>query len=234
MNFLKTLQTAKKQNKKLIAILIDPDKVSVKDVKDICNRINTAPINYLFLGGSTVSNHKTEVIAKEIQKHISKSIILFPGDYTHLTNYADGLLFLNLISGNNPEYLIHQQVKSIPFLSKSNLEIVSTGYLLIDGNKETSTIKVSKTKPIAQENIDLIKNISLAGELMGQQLIYLEAGSGAKTPVQEHVINAVNNSVNIPIIAGGGIKTFEMINKAHQAGATLVVVGTAFEMNNLF
>ncbi|MGY5354659.1 phosphoglycerol geranylgeranyltransferase [Wenyingzhuangia sp. IMCC45467] len=234
MNFLNTLQTARKENKKLIAVLIDPDKVSITDTKNICARINKAPVDYLLLGGSTVCNNKTEIIAKELQKHIKIPIILFPGDYSHLTNYADALLFLNLISGNNPEYLINQQVKAIPFLSKSDLEIVSTSYILIDGNKETSTIKVSKTTPITPKNTNLIKDTALAGQYMGHQLVYLEAGSGANLPVGKHVVNTVYNSVNIPIIVGGGINTPKKINEIHNAGATLVVIGTAFELKNIF
>lgn len=234
MSFLKTLQKARQQNKKLIAILVDPDKVTIAKVKHICSRINNAPVDYLFLGGSTVCQYQTEMIAKEIKKYIQKPIVLFPGDYTHLTNHADALLFLNLISGNNPEYLINQQVKAVPFVRNTSLEVVSTGYILIDGNKETSTLKVSKTKPIAQDNIEHIKNTAFAGQLMGQQLIYLEAGSGANLPVGKDVVNAVNNSINIPIIVGGGIKNFEKINEIHQSGATLVVIGTAFELNRIF
>ncbi|ANW95133.1 hypothetical protein AXE80_01995 [Wenyingzhuangia fucanilytica] len=234
MNFLNTLQTAKKENKKLIAVLVDPDKVTVADVKNICHRINNAPVDYLFLGGSTVCNNQTEIIAKEIKKHISKPVVLFPGDYKHLTNCADALLFLNLISGDNPEYLIHQQVKAVPFLLKSKLEVIPTSYILIDGKKETSTIKVSKTTPIPPTNQNLIKDTALAGQYMGHQLVYLEAGSGAHLPVGKPVVNAVYNSVNIPIIVGGGISTQQKINEVHNAGATLVVVGTAFELNSIF
>lgn len=234
MNFLNTLKTAKKENKKLIAVLIDPDKVSVADVKNICTRINNAPVDYILLGGSTVCDHQTENIAKEIKQHTHKQVILFPGNHKHLTNFADALLLLSLISGDNPEYLIHQQIKAVPFLRTSSLEIISTGYILIDGNKETSTLKVTKTQPIAQENIEHIVNTSLAGQYIGQQLLYLEAGSGANLPVGKHVVNAVSNSLNIPIIVGGGIKSMKKIKETHKAGATLVVVGTAFELNNIF
>lgn len=234
MNILKTLETAKKEGKKLIAVLIDPDKTSVNDVQNICNRINKAPVDYILMGGSTVSINQTALITKEAKKHCTKPIILFPGDYTHLTNTADALFFLNLISGDNPEYLIHQQVKSIPFLEKSTLEVISTGYILIDGGTETSTMKVSKTTPIPQADIPHIGNTAKAGEFMGQKLIYLEAGSGANKPVEKEIIEQVSNSLNIPIIVGGGIKSSKAIKQAHNAGATLVVVGTAFEESNLF
>lgn len=234
MNILKTLETAKKEHKKLLAVLIDPDKTLPGQIETICKRIDNAPIDFILIGGSTVDINHTELIVTEIKKHTSLKTILFPGDYTQLTNEADALLFLNLISGNNPEYLIHQQVKSVPFLQNSCLEIISTGYILIDGKTKTSTMEVSKTNPIPQTHMQHITNTAKAGELMGQKLIYLEAGSGAKEPVRKDIIEQVTNSVNIPIIVGGGIKSAEGIKKAHNAGATLIVVGTAFEENNLF
>lgn len=234
MNILKRLQIAKKENQKLIAILIDPDKTEISNVKNICERINKSSIDYILMGGSIVCKNQTEIIAQETKKHSSKPIILFPGDYSHLTNEADALLFLNLISGNNPEYLIQQQIKSIPFLEKSSLEIISTGYILIDGGTKTCTMKVSNTQPLPQNNILLIKNTAKAGELMGQKLMYLEAGSGAEKPVKKHIIEQVNNSLNIPIIVGGGLRTQLEIDNIHSAGATLVVIGTAFEQEKIY
>jgi len=233
-SILKTLQKAHLKNDKLLAVLIDPDKVNKLEVPEICLRIEKANADFILMGGSTVDANQTNTITQEVKKHSKKPLILFPGDYTQLTNYAEALLFLNLISGNNPEYLIKQQIKSVPFLEKSNLEVISTGYILIDGGKETSTIKVSNTKPINQNNLEQIKNTAKAGELMGQQLTYLEAGSGAAFPVNKHVVNATFNCLNIPIIVGGGIKTSKQIKEIHQAGATLVVVGTAFENKELF
>ncbi|NIJ46217.1 putative glycerol-1-phosphate prenyltransferase [Wenyingzhuangia heitensis] len=234
MNILNILETAKKKGQKLISVLIDPDKTLVEEVPSICSRINNAPIDFIFLGGSTVNKDKTEIIAKEIQKHTSVSIVLFPGDYTHLTNYANAVLLLNLISGNNPEYLINQQVKAIPFLQKSNLEIISTGYVLVDGETTTSTIKVTQTTAIPQQDKEKITHTCVAGQYMGQHVLYLEAGSGATQPVGKDVVNAVFNSVNIPIIVGGGIRSLKKITEIHMAGATLVVIGTAFEKNNIF
>ncbi|MEN8765188.1 MAG: geranylgeranylglyceryl/heptaprenylglyceryl phosphate synthase [Wenyingzhuangia sp.] len=234
MSFLKTLQTAQLQNKKLVAVLIDPDKVSVPVVDNICKRINKAPVDYLLLGGSIVGSNQTEIIAKEIQKHTTKPVILFPGDYTHLTEHADALLFLNLISGNNPEYLIHQQVKAAPLLRKTSLEVVSTGYILINEDNNSSTLNVTKTKPIDPKDTSLIKNTALAGQLMGQKVLYLEAGSGSKQAIEKTVINAVHKTVHLPIIVGGGIKDKNKIHEIHKAGATLVVIGTAFELNRIF
>jgi len=234
MNILKTIKTAKKEGIKLIAVLIDPDKVVVADVLNICKRVHKSSVDFLFLGGSTVSKNKTEIIAKEIKKHSKIPLVLFPGDYKHLTNTADAVLLLNLISGNNPEYLIQQQIKAVPFLTQSSLEIISTGYVLINGGTTTSTLKVTQTRPIEQQNIKHIKNTCIAGEYMGQQLIYLEAGSGANYSVSKDIVLSISNSINIPIIVGGGIKSKNEIEKIHNAGATLVVIGTAFETNTLF
>lgn len=234
MSLLSQLVLAKKTNQKLIAVLIDPDKTSLKEVEKICKRINNSTIDFILMGGSIVCENQTELIAKETKKFSSKPIILFPGDHTQLTNEADALLFLNLISGDNPEYLIHQQTKSVPFLEKSNLEIISTGYILIDGGTNTCTMQVSKTQPLSQNDILAIRNTAKAGELMGQKLVYLEAGSGAKKPVEKHIIEQVNNSLNIPIIVGGGLKTQQDIDTAHNAGATLAIVGTAFEQQSIY
>ena len=231
---LQTIQHAFQNQQKLLAILIDPDKVEVSDMKVLCKRIAKAKADFIFIGGSTVDVGQTERIAHEIKKNTLIPLILFPGDYTQLTNNADALLFLNLISGDNPHYLIQQQVKSVTFLESSSLEVISTGYILIDGGTITSTMKVSQTNALSQHNIQLIQHTAKAGELMGQQLIYLEAGSGAINPVSKHVVNTTFNSLNIPIIVGGGIRTSEQIQDAYHAGATLVVVGTAFENNEIF
>jgi len=161
-------------------------------------------------------------------------VVLFPGDVSQISQKADGILFLSLLSGRNPEYLIEQQIKSVPFLKDSSLEILPTGYILIDGQKNTATQKVSNTKPISQENTELILNTALAGEFSGKKLIYLEAGSGAKIPVDTNIINVVNNNLSIPLIVGGGIRSKKQLEIAFNAGADLVVIGTAFEKDEAF
>jgi putative glycerol-1-phosphate prenyltransferase len=138
------------------------------------------------------------------------------------------------MSGRNPEYLVEQQIKSVKFLRKSSLEIIPTGYILIEGGVETSVQKVSKTKPIPQKNIDEIVNTALAGQFLGKQLIYLEAGSGAKIPVNLKIIDAVTRPLKIPLFVGGGIKTKKQLENAYKNGADLVVIGTAFEENQEF
>ena len=143
------------------------------------------------------------------------------------------MLFLSLLSGRNPEYLIEQQIKAVPFLKNSNLEIIPTGYILIDGGTNSSVLKVSKTTPIPQNNIDLAISTSVAGMYKGKQLIYLEAGSGAKNSVNSAMIREVKNQLNIPLIVGGGIRTKEQLKNVYNCGADLAVIGTAFENNEI-
>lgn len=220
--------------KKLLAVLIDPDKVVFDTLKVFFNRISMSVATHIFVGGSTDINNRTESVVKEIKQQTKLPVILFPGDYSHVTEKADGLLFLSLISGRNSEYLIEQQVQSIPLLRNTNLEIIPTGYILIDGGVETAVQRVSNTKPMCQNNSDLIVDTALAGEYSGKKLIYLEAGSGATVPVEGNIIKAVKAELNIPLIVGGGIRTADQIKKAYEAGADMVVIGTAFEKDPSF
>ena len=233
-SILEFIQKASVKGEKLLAILLDPDKTSLDKLPEISSRIDTLNANFIFVGGSFVENGITDLFVKTLKKYTKLPVILFPGDFSQLTNYADGLLFLSLLSGRNPEYLIEQQIKSVPFLKNSNLEIIPTGYILIDGGTNSSVFKTSNTIPISQENIALAVDTAVAGMYKGKQLIYLEAGSGAKFPVNSKLISAVKKHINIPLIVGGGIKTIEQLNNAYDSGADLVVVGTAFEDNNAF
>jgi len=233
-NILEQIKKSKQNGGKLLAILLDPDKLTFNKLSEIIAKINKDKVNFIFVGGSAVTNGITDVFIKNIKKLTSIPIVLFPGDFTQLTNHADTVLFLSLLSGRNPEYLIEQQIKSVNFLKKSSLEIIPTGYILIEGGVETSVQKVSKTNPIPQENIDEIVSTSLAGQFLGKQIIYLEAGSGAKIPVEPKIINAVTKSLDIPLIVGGGIRTKLQLQNAYKNGADIVVIGTAFEDNNNF
>jgi len=216
------------KGKKLLAILIDPD---VFEISKTATYLQELPkeTTHIFVGGSTVEIGKTEATVSEIKKNTSLPIVLFPGDTSQITNNADGLLFLSLLSGRNPEYLIEQQVKAVSKLRNSNLEVISTGYILIDGGTISAVERVSNTKPIPQNNIQKIVDTAVAGELLGSNLIYLEAGSGAKIPIHSKIISAVKNKINIPLIVGGGIKTEAQKQEAYLAGADLVVMGTVFE-----
>jgi len=225
---------AKSNKNKLLAILLDPDKLNNSDIEQLCSKINSSPVTHIFVGGSIVANGETELLVIELKKHITLPIVLFPGDVNQVTNEADGILLLSLLSGRNPEYLIEQHVKSAPLLQKSNLEIIPTGYILIEGGVKTAVQRVSKTSPIPQKNIDLTIHTALAGQYTGKQLIYLEAGSGSTVPVGADIINAVASSISIPLIVGGGIRSKSKIEAAYQAGADLVVIGTAFENDITF
>lgn len=233
MTFLNQLKIAKNKGHKLLAILLDPDKVKLETVQELLAKIEDLSANFIFVGGSLVREGATEMLVKALKKYTKLKIILFPGDYSQITNQADVLLFLNLISGQNPEYLINQQVKAVPKIKKSNLEIIPTAYILIDGGTVSSVQKISKTKPIFQNQETLIVNTALAGQFMGNQLVYLEAGSGAKHPVKASLIKKVANQIQIPIIVGGGIHTASQLNEAYNNGANLVVIGTAFEDQTL-
>ena len=234
MSLYANILTAKKNNKKLLAILIDPEKIDLKNLASFFSKIHQSIITHVFVGGSTDVNNQTSTIVSEIKKLTRLPVILFPGDVAQITNKADGILFLSLLSGRNPEYLIEQQVKAAPILKKSDLEVLPTGYILIHGGTETATQKVSNTKPITQNNIELIVNTAVAGEFSGKKLIYLEAGSGAAVPVDSSIIKVVVNSLNIPLIVGGGIRSKKQLENAYNAGANIVVIGTAFEQDETF
>lgn len=221
------------EDEHLLAILIDPQNVVFETLEQLVKNLPEAT-THIFVGGSQVDEGLTEKVVDKIKKFTFLPVILFPGDHTQITQKADGLLFLSLLSGRNPEFLIEQHVKSIRLLRNSDLEIIPTAYLLIDGHKKTSVEHVSQTTPMPQNNIEAIVNTALAGQFSGKKLIYLETGSGAKITVLPEVVSAVKEAVTIPIIVGGGIKTKEQINALYQAGATMLVVGTAFENNPRF
>lgn len=215
------------QNKSQLAVLIDPEDFTENPV-DFLNRIpkNTS---FLLVGGSQVETGKTQLVVSKLKAFTNLPIILFPGDYTQLSHEADAVLFLSLLSGRNPEYLINQQIKAVDFLETSHLEIIPTAYILVHGGCKTAVVHVSKTQPIPPTEVRQIVKTALAGQFMGKQLIYLEAGSGAKQPVPLEVIAAVKKAIHIPLIVGGGIKTLAQREAAYQAGADVVVMGTAFE-----
>lgn len=225
------IKKASEQGKKLLAILLDPDKTTVKELPEIAQKIASLNAHFIFVGGSFVENGLTSSFVKTLKEYTDIPVILFPGDYSQVTDNADGLLFLSLLSGRNPEYLIEQQIKSVPYLKNSMLEIIPTGYILIDGGTQASVLKVSNTTPIPQENIELAVATAVAGMYKGKQLIYLDAGSGAINPVNSNLISNVKENISIPLIVGGGIKTTVQLHNAYKNGADLVVIGTAFEEN---
>lgn len=234
MNIYQNIISAKKEGKKLLAVLIDPEKMDLKHIPCFFEKIHNSIATHIFVGGSTDKDNQTESVVMAVKKETNLPIILFPGDVSQITNKADGILFLSLLSGRNPEYLIEQQIKAAPILKNAPLEIIPTGYILIDGKKETATQKVSNTKPISQEKTTRILHTSLAGEFSGKQLIYLEAGSGATQVVSQNIIEMVSNKITVPLIVGGGIHTKKQLEDAFNAGADIVVIGTAFEKDESF
>ncbi len=225
---------AKVNKEKLLAVLIDPDKTLVEAIPELVRTINQSIATHIFVGGSKVDQGMTQQLVKAIKKHSILPVVLFPGDESQITETADALLFLSLLSGRNPEYLIGQHIKSIPKLIKSTLEVISTSYILIDGGTTTSTQKVSKTTPLDKDAKEMITHTALSGQFMGHQLLYLEAGSGAKDPVAKSTIKEVCEAVSIPVIVGGGISNETQMETAYQAGAVMVVIGTAFEKTPSF
>ncbi len=221
-------------NNKLLAVLIDPDKTSVDNIKYLFKKINTSIATHIFVGGSEVEEHLTEKLVVEIKTYSNLPVILFPGDVSQITDKANGILFLSLISGRNPDYLIGKHVEAVSKLSKANIEIIPTGYILIENGKQTSVERVSKTQPMLRKDVEAIKKTAKAGELLGMKLIYLEAGSGAKHAVDSIIISEVKEILNIPLIVGGGIRSKQQIESAYDSGADIVVIGTAFEENENF
>jgi len=234
MSIYKNIQTSILKGDKLLAILIDPDKFILENTQLFIEKVNASIATHIFVGGSSVEDLKTDILVSEINKFTHLPIVLFPGDICQISDKADALLFLSLLSGRNAEYLIGKHVKAISKLNQTNLEIISTGYLLIESGQKTAVERVTKTKPISRNNIQNIVDTAKAGELLGMKLIYLEAGSGAISPLNPEIVKAVKKELHIPIIVGGGIRSKKQLENAYQSGADLVVIGTAFEYDESF
>ena len=230
-NLYQDILEAKVQKRKLLAILIDPDKTDLSNVALLSQKINDSPATHVFVGGSSVENNSIDDLIQQLKNEITLPILLFPGNPTQISDKADGILFLSLISGRNPDYLIEHQVNAVPILKKTNLEIIPTGYILIESGQETAVSRVSKTKPLNRKNPNYVLQTAQAGEMLGKKLIYLEAGSGAKQTVPLEMIALVSLNTSIPLLVGGGINNKKGIEKAYEAGADIVVIGTAFELD---
>lgn len=225
---------AKKENHKLLAILLDPDKIDLNAVPALIQKVTNAPVTHVFIGGSHVTNNIIDELILKIKSSCELPIVLFPGNPSQISIHADGILFLSLLSGRNPDFLIEHQVKAAPILKKTDLEIIPTSYLLIESGNETAVARVSKTTPISRIDVEAVCNTAMAGEMLGHQLIYLEAGSGAKQSVPLEMIREVAKNTSIPLLVGGGITSLLGIQNAYDAGADVVVIGTAFEKDPSF
>ena len=228
-NIYNNILLSKAKNEKLLAILLDPDKIDLIKAEMLIEKINQSPATHIFIGGSLVENNIIDELISKIKQSCTLPIVLFPGNPSQISDKADAILFLSLISGRNPDFLIEHQVKAAPILKKTQLEIISTGYILIESGTETAVERVSKTNPLDRNNSDLALATAQAGEMLGNKLIYLEAGSGAKQAVPLEMIKKVSQNIEIPLLVGGGIIDLQGIQKAYDSGADLVVIGTAFE-----
>lgn len=216
--------------KKKLALLIDPEKMSVENAVFISRSAQNSNFSFIFIGGSLVSELLDKYISA-IKNSCSLPVILFPGSVYQVSDKADGILFLSLISGRNPEYLIGQHVIASPILKKTNLKILPAGYILIESGHVTSVEYMSNTKPIPANKIDIITATAIAGEMLGLKLIYLEAGSGAKNKVNSEIIKEVKKNISVPLIVGGGIRNTRQLKDVFKAGADVAVIGTAIENN---
>ena len=230
----KKILEAKSGKQQLLAILLDPDKLDLNSIGSVISKINKSTATHILVGGSSYEGDHLNEFIIAIKSKTSLPILLFPGHSSQISAEADGVLFLQLLSGRNPDYLIENQIEAVPILEKTNLEIISTGYILIESGGETAVERVSKTKPLDRNNIDYVAQTAKAGEMIGNKLIYLEAGSGAKTAVPLEMISSVSKRISIPLIVGGGIRSKIAIDDAFKAGAAMVVIGTAFENDNNF
>lgn len=223
------LLDAKQRSEKKFVVLLDPDKLRLKKLEQTLDLAIECSVDYFFIGGSLVVNNMLDELLSDIRAHCNIPLILFPGNSFQLSYRADALLFLSLISGRNPELLIGQHVISAPFLKMSPLEIISTGYILIDGGVTTSVQYMSNTYPIPATKADIAVCTALAGEMLGLKLMYLDAGSGAQNPVSVQMIEAVSSAIEVPLIVGGGIRTPQQVAANVKAGADVIVVGNAIE-----
>jgi putative glycerol-1-phosphate prenyltransferase len=223
------LVSLKKQHKSGFAVLVDPDKVAPSDMQYLAELCNDAGVDYILMGGSLLVGHQLDACIQRFKAESNIPIILFPGSPTQVTSYADALLYLSLISGRNPELLIGQHVVSAPAVKASGLEIISTGYMVIDGGVPTTVSYMSGSAPIPANKPDIALCTAWAGELQGKHIIYMDSGSGARHPISEEMIHKVSSNINIPLFVGGGIHTPEKVYANCKAGATIIVVGNAIE-----
>ena len=225
------LQNHKSAGRKAFAVLLDPDKVEQDALAEWLVQVADYAVDFFLVGGSLVTNYAHREVVATIRRQCPTPIILFPGNPLHIEPSADAILFLSLISGRNPEFLIGQHVIAAPLLKKSGLEILPTGYLLVDSGTQTTVSYISGTMPLPHDKPDVAACTAMAGEMLGLQLMYLDAGSGARRPVSPAMIAAVRAVVDVPLVVGGGINSGEKAYEALKAGADLIVIGNGIEQN---
>ncbi len=219
----------KKRHKKSFAVLVDPDKVNDDNMMELIQLATEAKVDYFFVGGSLVISNYLDECVQLIKKQCNIPVILFPGSPSQVSKYADALLYLSLISGRNPELLIGQHVVSAPVVKQSGLEIMPTGYMVIDGGAPTTVSYISNASPLPADKNEIAMCTAMAGEMLGMKLIYMDAGSGAKRAIAESMIEKVSSCIDVPLIIGGGITNAEKAYLNCKAGADVIVVGNAIE-----
>ncbi len=224
-----SLTERKRLGKKSFAVLIDPDKVNDQSMEQLIALAVESKVDYFLVGGSLVISSYLDECLQMIRQHCSIPTVLFPGSPSQVSKYADALLYLSLISGRNPELLIGQHVVSAPFVKKSGLEIMSTGYMVVDGGAPTTVSYISNASPLPADKNEIAVCTAMAGEMLGMKLIYMDAGSGAKRAIHESMIEKVAQSISVPLIIGGGITEPEKAYINCKAGADVIVVGNAIE-----
>ncbi len=229
MHVYQSLLDRKQTGKKSFAVLIDPDKVSASTLDDLVPLCIQANVDYFFVGGSLVVSDYLDDCIRHIKNISNIPVLLFPGSPLQLSRHADALLYLSMISGRNAELLIGQHVISAPFVKKSGLEIIPTGYMVIDGGAPTTVSYISNATPIPSDKNDIAMCTAMAGEMLGKNLIYMDSGSGAKKAITEEMISSVAQSIEVPLIVGGGIRDAEKAYLNCKAGADVIVVGNAIE-----
>ena len=229
MNIYKKITVNRKANKKSFALLIDPDKQNKNQLLSIIEKANDAKTDYFFVGGSLLTNDSLDLCLNTLKENSTIPIVLFPGNAMQVNDKADGILFLSLISGRNAEMLIGKQVITAPILKQSSLEVLPTGYILIDSGKPTTVSYMSNTTPIPANKNTVAACTAMAGEMLGLKLIFMDGGSGAKNPISEAMIKEVRKSISVPLIIGGGINSGKKAIGNCKAGADIIVVGNAIE-----
>lgn len=219
------------KNKKMFSVLIDPDKQNFADLLKTVIKCNEAKVDFFLVGGSIITKGDINTTVRFIKENSSIPVLIMPGNHLHISQYADGILFLSLISGRNPALLIGNHVMAAPLIKSANLEVISIGYMLVDCGVTTTAIYTSETLPLPYNKPDIAVATALAGEYLGQKMIYIDGGSGADKIISSDMIKQVKTNISVPLIIGGGIRSARLADEVFQAGADIIIIGNGAEEN---